>query len=227
MEKGRFLWVREPILERRPPLSKLSYIRLSDKRKKQAAAADGQRKTANEFVNVKDIKGKYLYTRDQLVLCYLKINPITIDLFSKGEKHQLVKQLTASMSGIQHPFKFLAVSRPVDITPLISELSAALATSDPKQKELLKQEILEMTTFALSGEVVERQLYIVLWEKADEGAEKELLVKAKDFAGNLDDCGIGCEILEQQNIVRRSMLRIWRYSSISTCPASRTCRRPS
>jgi len=106
------------------------------------------------------------------------------------------------MSGIQHPFKFLAVSRPVDITPLISELSAALATSDPKQKELLKQEILEMTIFALSGEVVERQFYIVLWENADEGAEKELLVKAKDFAGNLDDCGIGSEILEQQNIVR-------------------------
>ncbi|EGW36646.1 hypothetical protein [Desulfosporosinus sp. OT] len=178
------------------------FIKLSDKRKKQVAAADGQQKTANEFVNVKDIKGKYLYTRDQLVLCYLKINPITIDLFSKGEKQQLIKQLTANMSGIQHPFKFLAVSRPVDITPLISELSAALATSDPKQKELLKQEILEMTTFALSGEVVERQFYIVLWEKAVEGAEKELLVKAKDFAGNLDDCGIGCEILEQQNIVR-------------------------
>lgn len=177
------------------------FIRLTDKRKKQAAAADDQ-KTANEFVNVKDIKGKYLYTRDQLVLCYLKINPISIDLFSKSEKQQLVKQLTANMSGIQHPFKFLAVSRPVDITPLISELSAALATSDPKQKELLKQEILEMTTFALSGEVVERQFYIVLWEKADEGAEKELLVKAKDFAGNLGDCGIGCEILEQQDIVR-------------------------
>ena len=177
------------------------FIRLTDKRKNQAAAAEDQ-KTANEFVNVKDIKGKYLYTRDQLVLCYLKISPISIDLFSKSEKQQLVKQLTANMSGIQHPFKFLAVSRPVDITPLISELSAALATSDPKQKELLKQEILEMTTFALSGEVVERQFYIVLWEKADEGAEKEVLVKVKDFAGNLGDCGIGCEILEQQDIVR-------------------------
>lgn len=178
------------------------FIRLSDMRKKQAAEAGDQQKTANEFVNVKDIKGKYLYTRDQFVLCYLKINPITIDLFSKGEKQQLVKQLTANVSGIQHPFKFLAVSRPVDITPLISELSVALATSDPKQKELLKQEILEMTTFALSGEVVERQFYIVLWEKTDEGAEKELLVKAKDLAVNFADCGIGCEILEQQDIVR-------------------------
>lgn len=177
------------------------FIRLSDKKKKQAMAAEGQQ-TANEFVNVKDIKGKYLYTRDNLVICYLKVNSISIDLFSKSEKQQLIKQLTANMSGIQHPFKFLAVSRPVDITPLISELSSALATSDPKQKELLKQEILEMTTFALSGEVVERQFYIVLWEKAEDGAEKDLLVKAKDFAGNFSDCGISCDILEQQDIVR-------------------------
>lgn len=176
------------------------FIRFSDQRKKRVAAADDQ-KTANEFVNVKDIKGKYLYTRDNFILCYLKINPISIDLFSKGEKQQLIKQLTANMSGIRHPFKFLAVSRPVDITPLISELSAALATSDLKQKELLKQEILEMTTFALSGEVVERQFYIVLWEKADDGAEKDLLMKAKDMVGNFCDCGIGCEILEQQDIV--------------------------
>lgn len=176
------------------------FIRISDTKKKQAAAEG--RQTANEFINVKDIKGKYLYTRDNFVLCYLKINPISIDLFSKGEKQQLIRQLTANMSGIQHPFKFLAVSRPVDITPLISELTSALATSDLKQKELLKQEILEMTTFALSGEVVERQFYIVLWEKAEEGAEKDLLVKAKDFAGNFSDCGIGCDILEQQDIVR-------------------------
>lgn len=176
------------------------FIRLSDKKKKQAA--EEGRQTANEFINVKDIKGKYLYTRDNFVLCYLKINPISIDLFSKGEKQQLIRQLTANMSGIQHPFKFLAVSRPVDITPLISELTSALATSDLKQKELLKQEILEMTTFALSGEVVERQFYIVLWEKAEEGVEKDLLVKAKDFAGNFSDCGIGCDILEQQDIVR-------------------------
>lgn len=177
------------------------FIRLSDKKKKQAMAAEGQQ-TANEFVNVKDIKGKYLYTRDNLVICYLKVNSISIDLFSKSEKQQLIRQLTANMSGIQHPFKFLAVSRPVDITPLISELSSALATSDPKQKELLKQEILEMTTFALSGEVVERQFYIVLWEKAEDGAEKDLLVKAKDFVGNFSDCGISCDILEQQDIVR-------------------------
>ena len=106
------------------------------------------------------------------------------------------------MSSIQYPFKFIAVSRPVDITPLIAELSETLMNSDPKQKELLKQEMVEMTSFALSGEVVERQFYVVLWDKSCEGTEKELLVKAKEFSSNFTDNCVGCELLEQQDIVR-------------------------
>ena len=177
------------------------FIKLS-KNKHRAIQATGAGQTANEFVNVKDIKGKFLYTRDGLALCYLRISPISIDLFSKTEKSIIIRQLTASMSSIQYPFKFIAVSRPVDITPLIAELSETLMNCDPKQKELLKQEIVEMTTFALSGEVVERQFYVVLWDKAYEGAEKDLLVKAKEFSCNFTDNGVGCELLEQQDIVR-------------------------
>jgi len=59
-----------------------------------------------------------------------------------------------------------------------------------------------MSSFALSGEVVERQLYIIVWDKAEEGSEKDLLMKAKDFADLFSDNGIGCDILEQQDIVR-------------------------
>lgn len=179
----------------------LLFVKLSAK-KRTAIQVDGVGQTANEFVNVKDIKGKFLYTRDGLVLCYLRISPISIDLFSKAEKGIIIKQLTASMSSIQYPFKFIAVSRPVDITPLIAELSETLMNSDPKQKELLKQEMVEMTSFALSGEVVERQFYVVLWDKSCEGTEKELLVKAKEFSGNFTDNVVGCELLEQQDIVR-------------------------
>ena len=103
----------------------------------------------------------------------------------------------------QYPFQLLAVSRPVDISPLLSELSQTLtASSDIKQKELLKQEIVEMGTFALSGEVVERQFYIKLWDRAAEGAERDLLTRLKYLSGYFEDCGIQTEALEQQDIVR-------------------------
>lgn len=42
-------------------------------------------KTAQEFINVKDIRDKCLYTRDGLVFLYLRIHAISIDLYSKAE----------------------------------------------------------------------------------------------------------------------------------------------
>ena len=101
------------------------------------------------------------------------------------------------------PFQLLAVSRPVDISPLLSELSATLtSSSDVKQKELLKQEIVEMGAFALSGEVVERQFYIKIWDRVSDGVERDLLQKLKLLGGYFSDSGIQTEILEQQDIVR-------------------------
>lgn len=183
----------------------LFYTKFAAKKKAEAksSAADPAVRSANEFVNVKDIRGKFLYTRDGLALAYLKILPISIDLFSKNEKKQIIRQLTANMSSVQYPFQLLAVSRPVDISPILSELSDTLTgTADMKQKELLKQEIVEMSGFALSGEVVERQFFIKIWDKAHDSVERDLLQKLKYLEGYFSDVNIRTEILEQQDIVR-------------------------
>lgn len=42
--------------------------------------------TAQQFINVRDKKDKYLYTKDGLVLTYLRVHAISIDLYSKAEK---------------------------------------------------------------------------------------------------------------------------------------------
>ena len=183
----------------------LIFLKLSAKHKKSKNKDKEElaQITANEFVNVKDIRGNFLYTRDNLALAYLKIYPISTELFSKNEKRLIAKQLTVSLSSAQYPFQLLAVSRPVDISPLLSELSATLtSSSDVKQKELLKQEIVEMGAFALSGEVVERQFYIKIWDKVSDGVERELLQKLKLLGGYFSDSGIQTEILDQQDIVR-------------------------
>ena len=157
---------------------------------------------ANEFINVKDISGNFLYTRDGLMLCYLKLTPISIDLYSKAEKRNIVKTLTAEMSATQFPFKFIAVSRPIDISPLLTELNSLVMSADLKQRELLRAEMMEMTNFAMGGDIVERQFYIVLWDKAIEGMDRELMGRARLFAENFNGSKIPCEILSQQEIVR-------------------------
>lgn len=159
--------------------------------------------TANEFVNVKDIKDRFLYTRDGQIIMYIKINPISIDLFSEREKKQLNKTLTAELSSEQKPFKFIAVSRPVDISPLINEYTQIISsTSDQKQKDLLRNEMLVMSNYALSGDVVERQFYIMLWEKYEDGVERDLSKRCYEFVSKFESGSIGCEILKEQDIVR-------------------------
>ena len=170
--------------------------------KKYKDEQDFDKETAQEFINIKDINDKYLYTNEGNIMMYLRIDSISIDLYSKNEKETLMKSLTAELSEIQYPFKFIAVSRPVDISPIISNMQEMIKFSNDKQKELLKKEIIEMNNFALSGDIVERQFYLVIWEKYQEGIEKEINRKAMLLAEKFTINNINCEILSQREIMR-------------------------
>lgn len=164
---------------------------------------DKKKQTAQDFVNVKDIKDKFLYTRDGKIISYIQINPIDINLLSKREKQSLARTLTAELTSERKTFKFIAVSRPVDISPLLNEYQNIISTSkDIKQKELLRHEMYSVSNFALSGEVVERQFHIIIWEEYEEGIERDLLKRAMDFVSKLESSGIKCSILNQSKIVR-------------------------
>ncbi|KAB3527079.1 hypothetical protein [Alkaliphilus serpentinus] len=160
-------------------------------------------KTAQEFVNVEDIHDRFLYTRDGQIIAYIKIHPISIDLFSDSEKEQISKVLTAELSSVQKPFKFLAVSRPVDITPLVNEYqSLLLETTDQKQKELLRHEIMEISNFATSGEVIERNFFIMIWSRYREGIESDLIKECKEMIQKFESVNIHCDIIKEQEITR-------------------------
>lgn len=178
----------------------LLFLKIS-KKTPQTDADSAAMQTAQQFINVKDIRDKYLYTRGGMVFIYLRIHAISIDLYSKSEKNVLIKTLTAELSDIQYPFKFMALSRPVDISSLITEMSEMLKEAEDKRKELLRQEILQMGGFALSGEIVERQFYIALWEK-QEGIERDLLKRASLLCEKFATGGVTCDILTEKEIVR-------------------------
>lgn len=167
-----------------------------------AGAGSTAMQTAQQFINVEDLRDKYLYTRDGMVFTYLRIHAVSIDLYSRAEKSALIKTLTAELSDIRYPFKFMALSRPVDISPLIAEMGEMLKGAEDKRKELLRQEMLQMGSFALSGEIVERQFYIALWEKREEGTERELSRRAALLCEKFAAGGVACDILAEKEIVR-------------------------
>ena len=181
------------------------YIFLRRQNNRSSVAADAGTQTANDFINVKEIHDTLLYTQDDMLLSYARITPISIDLYSKNEKQILARSLTAEMSGNQDEFQMIAVSRPVDISPLLTELTGLMSsTVDRKQKELLRNEIMEMNTYAISGDIVERQFYCSLWGRgrADEESVRDITSRMKRFVANFTNCGISCDLLTQHEIVR-------------------------
>lgn len=178
----------------------LAVIKSGKKRKPDPG--ESARTTANEFINVKDIRDHYLYTRDGYVIVYVRIHPISTDLLSKTEKRTLTTALTAELSDLRCPHQYLAVSRPVDISPIVTPMMDLMADADEMQKELLRCETVEMSTYALSGEMVERQFYLYLWVKYEDGCERDLYKQAADVASKFTGCGIPTDLLEQKEIVR-------------------------
>lgn len=159
--------------------------------------------TAQEFMNVLDVKSNFLYSMDKYIFSYIKINPISIDLINKKERKILCDILTSQLSSEQDKFRFLAVSRPIDISPLINDYSNIMLNSDnPKQKEILRNEMMVMSSYAMSGEVVERQFYIRLFEKYEEGIEKDLIKRTNEFATKFKNSKISYEVLKEQGIIR-------------------------
>lgn len=158
--------------------------------------------TAQDFVNIINIKDDFLYTKDGYIMSYFKIQPISIELLSQREKENLCNRLTAELSSINEPFKFIAISRPVDISGLLEEYTELLHNNnDHVQKELLRKEIYEMNDYVLSREVVERQFYIALWQKYHEDVESDILKKTKEFIKRFESCGINCSLLNEGEIV--------------------------
>ena len=173
--------------------------------KKDAAATERLRRaqTANEFVNVKDARGPVLYGKDGLLFAFLRIQPISLDLLSPREKEKKIRSFAAEFSAEKKGFKFFSISRPVDISGLSARLTSLLAdAADAAQKDLLNHEIREVSAFALTGEVTERQFYLILWEGAGNDGEKELLRGARELENRFSSCEIAAELCDQGTVIR-------------------------
>jgi len=79
-------------------------------------------------------------------------------------------------------------------------------SNDPIQKEILKNEMQTMSNYALSGEVVERQLYIKIWDMYSDGAENVLQKRCFSLLGYFTSSNINGDILNEDEIIRLSNL---------------------
>jgi hypothetical protein len=186
-------------------LAMVIYLKRSEKKQKitQAQLEASLKKTAQDFVNVRDIDDTFLYNMDGYIMSYIKVQSFEKELLSKNEVKTLTNRLTSEFSDLEEDFKFIAVSRPVDITPLVLNYTELIKNTDNQiRKELLRREIAVISDFSLSGEVVQREFYYMLWEMEKEDAENDLRKRAKDFSDKLNLCGMKSEVLKKPDIIR-------------------------
>lgn len=159
--------------------------------------------TANDFVNVMDIKNRVLYSKDMYVFGFIRVPPISRELMSQAEQEIVIRNLAVEMSVEQKPFKFFSISRPVNISDLIDDLTDAYMVAEtPQQKELLKNDIDTINNFALSGDVVERQFYFIIWEKYYDGVQDYMIKRAEELCSRLAAVQKDVHLLNDNEIVQ-------------------------
>ena len=178
----------------------LFYLKKNEKKNKEIDVELLREKTAQEFVNAKDISGSCLYTLDGSILAFIKIEGISLELYNSDELVQLCKGLSASLSKFRFPFKYIAVSRPVDVSKTMSEYDEMLQTAEGGRRYLLKNDMAELANMVMSGETLERQHYIAIWRVKNED-EKILKGRATELAKCFTDCYLGAEVLDKRGIV--------------------------
>jgi len=160
-------------------------------------------KTCNEELNIKDIRNNFLYTQDNKIMCYIKIQPLNLYLLSNKEQEQIIKQLSSELSSETKEMKFFSIARPVDVGDLISSLQDMANNSlDQIQKALLKKHINETIRLTFTGEAVERQNFLIVWQNYNDYAEKDLLKRAMELVNKFASCSVKAEILEEQYIIQ-------------------------
>ena len=155
--------------------------------------------TAQQEINILDIKNNLIYTRDNLI----KINSLNMQLFSKKELKNKIKDITSELSTETKEFKMTSIARPVDVGSLIDFLRNILNNStDSIQKRLLRENIRETLNLTLVGDAVERQNLLIISEVLSDNAEQEIQKRAREIVQKFDNCGMKLEILNDQYLIQ-------------------------
>lgn len=159
--------------------------------------------TANEFVNVKDIKGGFLYTKDRYVFGYIRIHTYNLDLLSLEERRSKTQVLSSSFGSNRKPFVYMSFPREIDLDIYKNDLKRRHGgeMTDVGRRHILQEMIYEAVELATSGENYEHQHFIKIWEKLGtdgKEAESTLRTRLEEMRGNYEAVGIHAEILSRE-----------------------------
>lgn len=156
----------------------------------------------NQFLNIKDIKGNYLYTLDEQVISFIKVNPMNIELLSDKELESKMDFASIEFSNEQFPYKIIVIPRAVDISDYIREQEELRnkLTSDVCI-EIINNRIISTTEMIENKNIIENEFYIMIFDANKDNIEIELNKRANNWISRLKNCGLKSEILGERDII--------------------------
>lgn len=165
--------------------------------------------TANEFVNVKDIKDIFLYTKDGYIFCFLRIYPFNLDLLSDEERRIITNRLAADFDSDRKDWVYQAFPREVDIDGYKTFLRSRRAEEMESlgKKKIIDDQIIRANEISMNGENYEHQHFFKIWDRIDEQNNKvtiemELKDRINGFKTRYEEAQIKCEILNEREIIK-------------------------
>ena len=172
--------------------------------------------TVNEFVDVKDIKGMFLYTKSNKIFSYLRIYPFNLDLLTTEDRRNLTNRLAAAFDGDRKNFMYCTLPRELDLDGykiFLKEKRQAAETLG--KKRIIDELIKKATDLTSSTENYEHQHFYKFWVNVNDAttsqAEIELRDRTMRFRDMYRDVQIPCEILEEREITHFNNFSFFQY----------------
>lgn len=156
----------------------------------------------NEFLNIKDIKNNYLYTLDNQIIVFIKVNPINIELLSDSELERKMDSEAIEFSNEQYPYKIMVIPRAVDISEHIREQEQLKKSLDDDVCiEIINNRIIATMEIVENKNIIENEFYIMLYDNYRDNIEHELNKRVNSWINRLNNCELKCEVLEEREII--------------------------
>lgn len=161
---------------------------------------DPRRLTAQDFVNVEDITGSLIYSKDGHLFGFLMVRGGDGKLLSDREKVGMGTRLATALAVATEPWQLLSVPRTVDILGMIRALNEMRRSSgEDARLKLIDGEIAALQEMAREG-TKEPMIVLKCWTKAARGADAALLKRLRDLRGRLTDLRISADVMTDLQI---------------------------
>ncbi len=159
-------------------------------------------KSLNEFLNIKNIDEKFLYTLDNKVISFIKIYPINTELFSEEELENKMDSMSIEFSNEQYPYSIFVIPRKVDISDYVKEQEKLKKIiQDEISKKIIEKRIIATHELVADRNIIENEFYLYIWENDSDNVKEKILKRANNWKKRLKECGFESEILEKTQII--------------------------